>query len=264
MVEQSIKWEEFADVVRDLKIAHDSAAADREPVLFRGQPDAAWDLKTSLERYSSTSWTPATYAGKIVACLPKLETLLDKSLDAECRNASAIIEKVKSHTSDWIPPLPDCALWVYMRHHGFPSPLLDWTESPFVAAFFAFDECQAAAEEVAVFAYWGRTTDSSSGGVDTPHLTRIGKHIRSDVRHFSQQCSYTVATKYEGGRHVFTPHSSAAQNMDKVMKLKLPAKDRITALRDLMQYSNITRYTLFHTVDDLVRTLAFEELVLGA
>jgi hypothetical protein len=52
--------------------------------------------------------------------------------------------------------------------------------------------------------------------------------------------------------------------MDKVMKLKLPAKDRITALRDLMQYSNITRYTLFHTVDDLVRTLAFEELVLGA
>jgi hypothetical protein len=34
--------------------------------------------------------------------------------------------------------LPCYPYLAYLRHHGFPSPLLDWTESASVAAYFAY------------------------------------------------------------------------------------------------------------------------------
>ena len=32
------------------------------------------------------------------------------------------------------------AFWGLIQHHGYPTPILDWTYSPYVAAFFAFQE----------------------------------------------------------------------------------------------------------------------------
>ncbi len=55
------------------------------------------------------------------------------------------------------PPSDFIRYVVYLRHHGFPSPLLDWTSSTHIAAFFAFREI-GTAETRSIYVYCERPT----------------------------------------------------------------------------------------------------------
>lgn len=90
--------------------------------LFRGQQKAEWSLKSSLERAFEDRGIPITRTDPIEEMI-----LIDFKSAAHLFSAG-------------VPQDTDTIAWLTLiRHHGGPTRLLDFTESFYVAAYFALD-----------------------------------------------------------------------------------------------------------------------------
>ena len=93
------------------------------PFAYRGHADCMWSLRPSLLRATRPTGTEG---------LLELETALVREFKAQAHLALAAAELPQ-------PGEPEADWWALMQHHGAPTRLLDWTESPFVAAYFAVE-----------------------------------------------------------------------------------------------------------------------------
>jgi hypothetical protein len=229
-------------------------------ILYRGQADASWGLKTTIERVSGRTWTIYDYAQAVLLCAPRIETFTEKEWNVTPREElEGLLEKNRGSI---LPYIPDYAFWVYLRHNGFPSPLLDWTASPSVAAFFALAD-QSDAERACIFAFIERKMGVKSGWIGAPEISVRGPYVRTHKRHFLQQAWYTICTSFNENQHQFSPHESVIargrEDQDILFKITIPRSERRQVI-SLLNESNINYSTLFHSDEALMKTLAMEQI----
>jgi hypothetical protein len=160
--------------------------------------------------------------------------------------------------------VPGYDLMVYLRHHGFPSPLLDWSRSPWVAAYFAFRNVLASSKKVAIFAYVDTLTGARTFVAGQARIHTMGPFVTTHKRHFLQQCEYTVCAA--ANPWTFQPYASALvgerHHQDLVWKIELPASERADALKALESH-NLNAYSLYPSDEALMETLAARHILLG-
>lgn len=222
--------------------------------LFRGHANASWKLDTTLERYTSQQYSMRDYYYLIRGVRPAVESYTEKHWN--------LSEEYNFKEDVPGPPL-GYEFMIYLRHHGFPSPLLDWTRSPYVAAYFAFRaEGVAQDDSVAIYSYIEYYGHAHTWGLDKAAIFVSGPYVITHKRHYTQQCEYTICKKRVDDKYVYANHEDAIVTDNVQGSLKkyiLPRKERAKALEKL-NTMNISAYPLFGNEESLMETLAYQEI----
>ena len=248
-------WEEF----QKFASRHEARKAYEE-IWFRGQSDAEWPLSTSLERRSQTLVAAPfsvahQYLQLICRIQPAIETFTGNLFSAP--DLTAIYE-AKEYRFFW-QKLHECAPYlVHLRHGGFPSPLLDWTVSPYVAAYFAFRNARHDGN-VAVYVYREWAAEDSTPPPDGPRIVAFDSSIRTHKRHFRQQARYTACVVRDW-TWSFAPHESVSEQKHDLhghllFKITIPATERLKVLR-FCDSVNLNEFTLFDNEEGLLEMQA--------
>lgn len=228
--------------------------------LYRGQEDYEWPLKTTLERNGKNNITLRGYYRLISAVKPQIETFTGINWKVLTYPK---FEKWLDKNDSLLPgSLPAYDYMVYLRHHGFPSPLLDWSRSPYVAAFFAFRNAIRAKGKVSIYVYCEYSGNCKAGWSGEPNLCSLGSYVRSHRRHFLQQSEYTVCmARHDEWR--FASHEEAYNRnntqQDLLWKFNIPATERLKILKEIDNY-NLNAFSLFSSEESLMETMALREL----
>lgn len=229
---------------------------------FRGQLDARWPLNSSLSRYLQ-------------------DFHIHPDAWAEQEERIVRIFRRKAHLFlDHVPDDDDSFQWLaLMQHHGAPTRLVDFTWSPYVAAYFALER---ATTDAAVWAldppelYRARLdVPGEEKGIDPDNLSlRIAGnfeayYLKSEIPFVTTGEPYVMNKRLIAQSGTFVIPGLLKWPIEKILS-EYPRPERTIAkfvlrtdrLRDdameALYNMNLTQATLFPDLDGLARSMAFE------
>jgi len=247
-------WEQFEEEFSNY-IAYNQSQKNKLSPYFRGQQDAGWPLQTTLEQFCpNKDYSVEEYYKLLVTIKPSIETYTSKKWD--------LPETIKREGLDLSLPPTGYDFMVYCRHHGFPSPLLDWSLSPYVASYFAFAKTEEK-KYVSVYVFMPSLREVLSNYY--ADIFALGPLVNSNtVRHSNQKSVYSLYLKLDNENVFYAKYTDAYRNAQlsgKLIKYNIPAKEKNKVLRKL-DAMDINEYSLFDSEDSLMQTLAYRHIFL--
>jgi len=253
-------WEEFETKLEDLR--KDEIAARRTvDFLFRGHEDSEWRLLTTLERRRPWSTSIKKYYTLINTIKPQIEAFIDKTWPLR---EWAVIES-DLRLGNFLNPA-EHGYMAYLRHHGFPSPLLDWTRSRYIAAYFAFRSVSVPnSKQASIYVFSHSPAGYNSHPTTESRIITLGRGVATHKRHFLQQSDYTICLnsvpdwRFVNHDEVFTKPDAYKEFQNFLWKFNIPWTERLKVLKLLDAY-NLNGLSLFESDEALMETLALREM----
>lgn len=225
-------WDEFKTYANKL---------DSGKFMFRGQENSTWRLRTHFHRTGR-----ANLLRYIHQDLPALRKKLSH---------------LTTHVFDFDKPVEYGAFVSLAQHHGYPTPLLDWTYSPYVAAYFAFNDLKRVHEianlktRILVFDKQSWTDDFiqiQSLAVAEPHFSILEALSLNNSRMVPQQALASVTNISD--IETYIKKLELMRGKSYLQAIDLPAASRNSVFNEL-RLMGITAGSLFPGLDGACRQL---------
>ena len=207
--------------------------------LFRGQKKP-WRLTTTFHRQGRY----------------RINVFTQKDIKQLHQRLSAIT----SHFFNLNVPEQNGAFFNLLQHHGYPTPLLDWSYSPYVSAFFAFrdwDRGYSGDENTRIYIFNNSLWQKNYPQIQLldppyPHLSVMEFIAIDNPRMVPQQAVTTVTNIYDIEAHIINLQTK--DNKTYLTAIDIPAKERETAMQDL-RYMGITAGSMFPSIEGVCEEL---------
>lgn len=234
-------WHEFFTLTTD-------SFATASAFVFRGQTSYEWPLVSSIDRLEIR--------------YPKRKNLggtnpefFDRPPFTEEEHLSAFKRAIRGRRGPNPAPLPEDDYWALGQHHGLATPLLDWTRSPFVALFFAFEEEECFLAD----GNWGEPEYRGVYVLSTSTIEAVAKEGAPAVRILSPETDANYRLISQAALFIRMPrktdlegyvakHFAGHVHGATFTKVKIPNTDRDGCLVALNKM-NINYMTLFPDID---------------